>query len=88
MRVAVIGRFYVVLVSCGFAVIGRADDSEKLFVAEPLTKPGEFTPGIEGPAGDLEGNVFAVNFKEQGTIGKVKILKGGWAVDRECSSTY
>ncbi len=71
MRVAVIGRFFVVLLSCCLPAIGRANDNEKLFVAEPLTKPGEFTPGIEGPAGDLDGNVFAVNFKEQGTIGKV-----------------
>ena len=71
MRVTVIGRFFVVLLSCCLPAIGSADDNEKLFVAEPLTRPGEFTPGIEGPVGDLEGNVFAVNFKEQGTIGKV-----------------
>lgn len=44
---------------------------EVLFVATPLTKPGEFTPGIEGPASDADGNIFAVNFARQGTIGKV-----------------
>mgnify|MGYP001626734393 FL=1 len=32
---------------------------------------GSFTKGIEGPATDFEGNIFAVNFKEEGTIGKV-----------------
>lgn len=46
-----------------------ADD--ELFIATPLTKEGSFTKGVEGPACDLEGNLFAVNFKEQGTIGIV-----------------
>ncbi|MBA6151195.1 SMP-30/gluconolactonase/LRE family protein [Gelidibacter maritimus] len=36
-----------------------------------FTKEGSFTEGIEGPATDYEGNIYAVNFEEQGTIGKV-----------------
>jgi len=44
---------------------------EKLFQATALTKPNEFTAGIEGPACDAAGNIFAVNFAEQGTIGRV-----------------
>lgn len=32
---------------------------------------GSFTKGIEGPATDFEGNIYAVNFEEEGTIGKV-----------------
>src|SRR5438876_6490109 len=44
---------------------------EKLYVAMPLTKDKEFTPGIEGPACDKAGNVYAVNFARQQTIGKV-----------------
>lgn len=48
-----------------------ADEPEKLFVAQPLTEKGQFTPGIEGPACDREGNVLAVNFGQQGTIGRV-----------------
>jgi sugar lactone lactonase YvrE len=47
------------------------EDKEGLFVAKPLTKAGEFTEGIEGPACDAEGNVYAVNFARQGTIGRV-----------------
>jgi gluconolactonase len=46
-------------------------ESEKLWVAKPLTAPGEFTPGIEGPACDPQGNVLAVNYQRQGTIGLV-----------------
>lgn len=36
-----------------------------------FTKEGSFTEGVEGPATDYEGNIYAVNFEEQGTIGKV-----------------
>ena len=32
---------------------------------------GEFTGGIEGPAIDSEGNIYAVNYAKEGTIGKV-----------------
>ncbi|MGC1630768.1 MAG: hypothetical protein WA749_01520, partial [Gelidibacter sp.] len=36
-----------------------------------FTKEGSFTSGVEGPATDYQGNIYAVNFEEQGTIGKV-----------------
>jgi len=45
--------------------------AEKLFVASELTENGAFTRGIEGPACDREGNVYAVNYKKQQTIGRV-----------------
>jgi gluconolactonase len=45
--------------------------NEELFVATPLTEVGSFTEGIEGPNCDARGNVYAVNFARQGTIGKV-----------------
>ncbi|MCV6628787.1 MAG: SMP-30/gluconolactonase/LRE family protein [Flavobacteriaceae bacterium] len=32
---------------------------------------GSFTSGIEGPAVDATGNLYAVNYKEEGTIGKI-----------------
>lgn len=41
------------------------------YVARPLTEKGAFTLGIEGPACDSMGNIFAVNFSKQQTIGKV-----------------
>ena len=44
---------------------------EPLWTARPLTRPGEFTPGIEGPACDPYGDVYAVNCQRQGTIGRV-----------------
>ncbi|MBI3882194.1 MAG: SMP-30/gluconolactonase/LRE family protein [Verrucomicrobia bacterium] len=44
---------------------------EELFVATPLTAEKSFTPGVEGPACDRDGNVYAVNFAKQQTIGRV-----------------
>lgn len=44
---------------------------EPLWTARPLTPPNAFTPGIEGPACDSAGNILAVNYERQGTIGRV-----------------
>lgn len=41
------------------------------FVSAALTPPGSFTSGIEGPACDREGNIYAVNYEKQSTIGRV-----------------
>jgi len=57
-KTALFGAFALLIASCG-------PDSEDL-LAE-----GAFTPGIEGPATDAEGNIYAVNYQEDGTIGKV-----------------
>ncbi|MCB1066509.1 MAG: SMP-30/gluconolactonase/LRE family protein, partial [Verrucomicrobiae bacterium] len=59
-----------VLFSLGFASPAFSQNSD-LFVATPLTETGQFTSGIEGPACDREGNLYVVNFGEQGTIGKI-----------------
>src|SRR5438045_8707663 len=42
-----------------------------MFVARPLTAENSFTSGIEGPACDAQGNIYAVNFERQQTIGKI-----------------
>lgn len=47
------------------------EEKEELFKARPFTEEKVFTPGIEGPACDKDGNVYVVNFKDQQTIGKV-----------------
>ena len=44
---------------------------EQLFVSQQFTEPGGFTSGIEGPACDADGNLYAVNYARQHTIGKV-----------------
>jgi|GEM_PF-44536 len=41
------------------------------FTVTPFTEPGLFTRGIEGPACDREGNLYAVSFGDKGKIGRV-----------------
>ena len=48
-----------------------AAEDESLFTATPLTEINSFTKGVEGPACDASGNVYAVNFGAQQTIGKI-----------------
>ena len=50
---------------------GQSGRTQDLYVSRPLTESGAFTEGIEGPACDAMGNVYAVNFAKQQTIGKV-----------------
>ncbi len=51
-------------------------NSDTNYVVTPLTEVGEFTPGIEGPACDLSGAIYAVNYGEQHTIGVVSPITG------------
>lgn len=41
------------------------------FKASTFTPEKSFTSGCEGPAVDKDGNIYAVNFAKEGTIGKV-----------------
>jgi len=50
---------------------GLASAPAELFVARPLTADGSFAAGVEGPACDRQGAVFAVNLQREGTIGRV-----------------
>jgi signal peptidase len=43
----------------------------KLFDSVQVTPDSEYTFGIEGPAADLDGNLFVVNLGKPGTIGKL-----------------
>ena len=47
------------------------NNSTSYFEVKDLTAEGLFTAGIEGPATDAHGNIYAVNFEQKGTIGKV-----------------
>lgn len=55
----------VLLLPLLLAACGVASDSSD------FTPENSFTPGIEGPAVNAEGDLFAVNFQKEGTIGKV-----------------
>jgi sugar lactone lactonase YvrE len=58
-------------IALAFAAFASPLPAEELYIAAAVTKPGEFTEGIEGPACDARGNIYAVNFARQGTIGVV-----------------
>lgn len=49
----------------------NAQQDEVLFKATVLTPVNSFTSGVEGPAVDKEGNLYAVNYAKEGTIGIV-----------------
>lgn len=60
----------VLLLSAGLAWTAPST-AQDLFVATPLTAERGFTAGIEGPAVDAAGNIYAVNFGRQQAIGIV-----------------
>ena len=45
--------------------------SEELYKSSDLTAVNSFTSGAEGPAVDKDGNLYAVNYSKEGTIGKI-----------------
>lgn len=49
----------------------NTDSDENLFESRVYTSPGGFTSGVEGPAVDADGNLYAVNYARQHTIGRV-----------------
>ncbi len=55
---------------CQSGKVNNKED-EAVYKSSDFTTPEEFTSGIEGPATDLEGNIYVVNFQKQGTIGIV-----------------
>src|SRR5437588_8383965 len=63
--------YLAVILCCMLGLSAAPVDKEQLFVATPFTQEKSFTPGIEGPACDAQGNVYAVNFARQQTIGRV-----------------
>jgi gluconolactonase len=60
MRIINFGLLILLITSCG-----------QYLQTSDFTEEGSFTDGIEGPATDYAGNIYAVNFEEQGTIGKI-----------------
>ena len=53
------------------ALFAAHASSNTLFETSDLVKDNSFTNGVEGPAVDSQGELYAVNYKHQGTIGKV-----------------
>lgn len=62
---------WTLLASLGLGNAVQGEEKEKLWVAAPLTAEKSFTAGIEGPCCDKAGNIYAVCFEKNQTIGKV-----------------
>lgn len=60
-----------VLIMTELPAIAAEPKQPSLFKSTPLTARNSFTRGIEGPACDAQGNIYAVNFARQQTIGRV-----------------
>ena len=59
----------VVAIACNTE--NHSKTSEEMYKSTDLTAVNSFTSGAEGPAVDKEGNLYAVNYAKEGTIGKL-----------------
>ncbi|NEW83933.1 MAG: SMP-30/gluconolactonase/LRE family protein [Mariniphaga sp.] len=62
---------FLLLAGCFQVAVAQKSASQALFKSSLFTPVNSFTSGVEGPAVDKSGNVYAVNFNHQGTIGQV-----------------
>ena len=63
----------LLLLLAGYSLVAVAQKSapDELFKSSVFMPVNSFTSGVEGPAVDKSGNIYAVNFNHQGTIGQV-----------------
>ncbi len=61
----------LLFIGLALASIVQEPSPPKLYTSSVLTSVNQFTSGIEGPAVDKSGIIYAVNFDHQGTIGQV-----------------
>ncbi|HZT32014.1 MAG TPA: SMP-30/gluconolactonase/LRE family protein [Bryobacteraceae bacterium] len=59
----------IAFLACICAAAGCAADTG--WTAQPFTPAHSFTSGVEGPACDRDGNLYAVSYQRESTIGKV-----------------
>jgi gluconolactonase len=64
-------NFLIVCVAIACNTANHNNASEKLYKSSNLTAANSFTSGAEGPAVDKDGNLYAVNYSKEGTIGKI-----------------
>lgn len=62
------------------AANAQGKKGETLYQAQDLTKENMFSQNIEGPNFDKAGNLYVVNFRQDGTIGKINTSNGSGEV--------
>lgn len=70
MKIKLLFSFILSFILC-INLNAQSTASKKLFVSSEFTPVNSFTQGVEGPAVDKDGNLYAVNFDHDGTIGKI-----------------
>jgi sugar lactone lactonase YvrE len=63
--------FSIIYIALSFAASAQNSLSYELYKSSVLTPVNSFTEGVEGPAVDKTGCVYAVNLDHQGTIGQI-----------------
>ena len=63
---------FLTIMSCLFAGLAASAQTSAQRETADLLPEGTFTNGIEGPATDKAGNLYAVNYGKEGTIGIVR----------------
>ena len=63
--------FLIIIIAVACNTTEQKKDTEALYKSAALTADSSFTNGAEGPAVDKDGNLYAVNFAKEGTIGKI-----------------
>jgi gluconolactonase len=53
------------------AACAEQNSTQQSYKASVFTPENSFTSGVEGPAVDKDGTIYAVNFGKEGTIGKI-----------------
>jgi len=68
-----VNHLSILLLLAGYSLVAVSQDNSlsELYMSSVFTPVSSFTSGVEGPAVDKSGNVYAVNFNHQGTIGRV-----------------
>ena len=61
----------LILSGCSLMLGAQNSAPSGLYKSSVFTPANGFTSGVEGPAVDKSGNIYAVNFNHQGTIGKI-----------------
>lgn len=64
-------KFELTLILSLLLIPTNLSAQEKLYLAEDYVFVGEYTQGLEGPAVDKDGNLYFVNPKWSGSIGKI-----------------
>jgi gluconolactonase len=63
--------FFIVTIALACNTAEQKKDAEELYKSIALTPDSSFTGGAEGPAVDKDGNLYAVNYSREGTIGMI-----------------